>query len=133
MSDERINLDGVISVISDCVTCGCRYTVPQRMWDEQRKAGGFHYCPNGHNQGWSKDGCENAKLHRERDRLQQRLAEKDDDIRQLERSITAHKGQATKLKKRASAGVCSCCNRTFQNLARHMATKHPDIGKEKAA
>jgi hypothetical protein len=23
-------------------------------------------------------------------------------------------------------GVCPCCNRTFQNLARHMAGKHPD-------
>lgn len=30
-----------------------------------------------------------------------------------------------RLRKRASAGVCPCCNRTFSQLARHMQTKHP--------
>jgi hypothetical protein len=23
--------------------------------------------------------------------------------------------------------VCPCCNRSFQNLRRHMATKHPEF------
>jgi hypothetical protein len=31
-----------------------------------------------------------------------------------------------RIEKRIHAGVCPCCNRTFQNLARHMNTKHPD-------
>lgn len=26
---------------------------------------------------------------------------------------------------------CPCCTRTFQNLAKHMASEHPDFGKEK--
>jgi hypothetical protein len=25
-------------------------------------------------------------------------------------------------------GVCPCCNRTFQQLARHMKAKHPGYG-----
>lgn len=37
----------------------------------------------------------------------------------------AFKGVVTKLKKRAANGVCPCCNRTFVDLARHMAGKHP--------
>ena len=36
-------------------------------------------------------------------------------------------GQITKLKKRVSHGVCPCCNRTFQNLQRHMKTQHPEF------
>ena len=39
----------------------------------------------------------------------------------------AAKGQISKLKKRASAGVCPCCNRSFQNLRRHMGNKHPEF------
>lgn len=35
----------------------------------------------------------------------------------------ARQGAEKKLR-RVNAGVCPCCNRTFQNLARHMATKH---------
>ena len=30
----------------------------------------------------------------------------------------------------AKAGTCPCCNRTFTNLARHMASKHKDVGAE---
>ena len=132
--NDTVNLNGVLAVISDCITCGVRYTVPKSMWDKQQTEGGFHKCPNGHSLGWNEDGCENAKLRRERDRLKQQAARKDDEINwqrdqreTAERSASAYKGQVTKLKKRAKAGVCPCCNRTFQNLARHMESKHSDM------
>jgi hypothetical protein len=32
----------------------------------------------------------------------------------------------TRIKKRVAAGVCPCCNRSFKDLARHMAGQHPD-------
>lgn len=32
------------------------------------------------------------------------------------------KAQTTRVKN----GVCPCCNRSFQNLKRHMNTKHPN-------
>lgn len=41
----------------------------------------------------------------------------------------AQKGQNTRLKNRIAAGVCPCCNRSFQNVARHMAGQHPDFQK----
>ena len=44
-----------------------------------------------------------------------------------ERRASAARGQVTKLKNRAAAGVCPCCNRQFQNLKNHMATKHPEF------
>jgi hypothetical protein len=95
------------------------------------------YCPNGHAQSFLKGESEEAKLRRERDQLAQRIAEKDDAIeaeRQrrvlAERRVAAAKGQVTKLKNRASKGVCPCCNRHFANLERHMATKHPAFTTE---
>jgi DNA repair exonuclease SbcCD ATPase subunit len=50
-------------------------------------------------------------------------------LRDTEKSLIAQKGVTTRIKNRASNGVCPCCNRTFQNLARHMHTKHPDFAK----
>lgn len=42
----------------------------------------------------------------------------------------AEKGAKTRLKKRIANGVCACCGRSFENLRRHMATKHPDFVKD---
>ena len=43
------------------------------------------------------------------------------------RQLTAKKGAITKLNKRIGNGVCPCCNRTFVNVQRHMASKHPEL------
>lgn len=32
----------------------------------------------------------------------------------------------TRAKKRAATGTCPCCGRSFVQLRRHMAAKHPD-------
>lgn len=133
-TDSIVAIRGTRHVVSDCITCGILYTVPERMWNEQRKFGGYHHCPNGHRQGWSKTESENAKIRRERDRLTQQLAERDDAIAReqsrrkiAERSSAAYKGQVTKLRKRAKAGMCPCCNRHFNNVDRHMKSQHPDF------
>lgn len=49
---------------------------------------------------------------------------------QQSRSVSAYKGQITNLKNRVKNGVCPCCHRTFQNLQRHMHTKHPAYASE---
>ena len=36
--------------------------------------------------------------------------------------------QYRRIRDRVKNGVCPCCERTFQNLARHMATEHPEFG-----
>lgn len=33
--------------------------------------------------------------------------------------------QARRLKKRAAAGTCPCCKRSFSNMATHMRKQHP--------
>ncbi len=48
---------------------------------------------------------------------------------QLAHQVRAQKAAKTKLKNRIKHGVCPCCKRTFQNIAKHIATKHPGYGK----
>lgn len=104
------------------------------------------FCPFGHQQHFCQDQGIRGQLdavRRERDRLKQIAAQKDDDIlAERERgdranaradhnanSARAYKGVATKLKKRVVNGVCPCCNRHFRELESHMRTKHPDFPK----
>lgn len=121
-----------------CGSCGVIHCIPTAMYESAKKEGGWWHCPNGHVRGW-KDGTEKteiANLRRERDRLNQRVAERDDEITHqrdlregVERRLNATKGVVTRIKNRVGHGVCPCCTRTFGNLAKHMATKHADYAK----
>ena len=118
-----------------CSECGVVYFFPDKWSETASREGKSWQCPNGHGQCYRESGYD--KLRRERDRLKQEVARAEDDAHQNlelalhhERSAAAYKGQVTKIKKRTKAGVCACCNRTFQNLARHMQSKHPDMDPE---
>lgn len=86
------------------------------------------YCPYcGSKRHFTGDSAE-AKLKRleqERDAARRR-AENERNSR------IAVQGHLTRAKKRAAAGTCACCKRTFSNVARHMKTKHPEFVKEQA-
>ena len=119
--------------LTDC-WCGLPFSMPERLYEQCKRNGTTFFCPLGHRIVFRE--TEADKYRRERDRLKQQLARKDDTISSLyeqrdkaERRLSATKGQVTRLKNRASAGVCPCCNRSFQNLKRHMNTKHPDYAK----
>jgi DNA repair exonuclease SbcCD ATPase subunit len=111
--------------------CGMRHAIPSELYDFQQRQ---HrdgekqtaiYCPLGHNYIISGKG--------EAEQLREQLAtetRRRKAARELlaaeERSHAATRGHLTRTKKRVGGGVCPCCNRTFQQLARHMANKHPD-------
>lgn len=132
MTDATIRILGLTCVVAECITCGVPFTVPLTVYEEHRKRGGYHHCSNGHSQGWSKDRSKEEKDRQELARLRQQQVQWDWERRELltqadheRRRAAASRGQVTKLKKRAAAGVCPCCNRTFQDLARHMSGQHP--------
>lgn len=109
---------------------------PIWMSDEEetmlRRSGAGWHCLWGHPQIF-KPGKTDAEIAREerdeairqRDLERQRAARRAEERDAALRREAAAKGQVTKLKNRAAAGVCPCCNRTFVQLARHMKTKHP--------
>lgn len=118
--------------IQQCASCGCYFGVPSGFTANRRSDKGSFYCPNGHSMSYNESELD--RVRRERDRLKQGAAEKDDEIKrqrelrkETERKLVAAKGQMTKLRKRVSNGVCPCCNRTFADMARHMQTKHPEF------
>jgi hypothetical protein len=112
-----------------CGTCGVHHAIPAAMYDTLQKDGGYWHCPNGHQRGFrtGTEKAEQEKIRRERDQLKQ-------DTARLHERIQEEKSRAEKAEKklaastkRAMAGVCPCCNRTFSNVQRHMQTKHPNV------
>lgn len=124
-----------------CPSCGILFAWPAEFHDAVRKSGGRHkgYCPNGHVIQWAKSEAdlvrdELAQERHLRQRAEQNVAYWQDDAREAReraererRRANGYKGHATRITKRAKAGVCPCCNRTFKQLAAHMANKHPEF------
>lgn len=133
--------------MAEPVSVGTCYRCGEPMWmtaatrQTYLRNHAVFYCTHGHQQHFAEGKTREQKLQeqldderRQRQRAEQRVAQKDDEIGQqrlfkerAERSASAYKGQATRLRNRAKTGVCPCCNRTFQQLARHMASQHPDF------
>lgn len=67
------------------------------------------------------------RVTRERDRLKQDEAYWAQRVNDENRRAKKAEGEIRRQAKRSAAGVCSACNRTFQNMARHMHTKHPEL------
>ena len=126
---EIVLLHGTRHEVELCITCGIAYTVPEIVCNEQRRNGGYHYCPNGHQQGWGKGNTEFDKLRRERDRAVQEQARLEQEAREAEQRALKAEAATKRLKKRAAAGVCPCCHRTVSQMQKHMATKHPEYVK----
>ncbi len=103
----------------NCGECGGTYAINERYRQQKYDKSGFWTCPYC-KCSWGYEKSQIKKLEEERDaeirrhqatlaRLNQTAAEKDKLARKL---------------KRVDRGVCPECNRTFQNLGRHMACKH---------
>ena len=131
--------DNIIS--ESCCNCKQPIWMPVSVQRFLRSSHRTFYCLHGHGQSYTVEPSEADKLRKQLDaerqscqRAEQRVAERDDAVReQRERAdhernrANGYKGHATRITKRAKAGVCPCCNRTFKALAAHMATKHPQF------
>jgi len=117
--------------------CGRVFAVSEATNDWMREKGGSIYCPAGHLIRYGKSNEQELRdeLTRERARLDQTRAMLE-TVRQQrnhqERRAQTYKGHLTRTKRRIAAGVCPCCHRTFQALARHMKNQHPAYEKSMA-
>lgn len=112
-----------------CPKCGIEYAAPKTFMEECKKDPSiiFH-CPNGHPRHFSESEAD--RLRRERDSLKQQTARLEDEARQERKRAEKAEAATKRLKKRAAAGNCPCCKRSFSNMARHMQTKHPEFRAE---
>lgn len=119
--------------------CGISFAVPAWWEAERRRLHDDFYCPNGHSlkfTGTTDEQRRIEKLEAEKRRLQLVADRVLDDYRierearkSTQRKLSATKGVLTRTKNRVARGVCPCCNRTFANLARHMAGQHPEYAE----
>jgi len=118
----------------ECCSCGVPFAMPADLLQWFRDGEDrWCWCPNGHQQHFAESDATrlkrrlaDAEQRLERAREGRRLAEA--EAERQRRSGVALKGQLTKARRRAAHGVCpvpDCHRRPFDNLAAHMAAKHP--------
>lgn len=113
----------------ECSVCAVIFAIPLKMKSRLQESSETFYCPNGHRQYYPAGKNE---LERLREKLDEQTKQATAMAEKAHIAAVAEKrarNELVKIKKRASVGVCPCCNRTFQPLARHMKSKHPDLIK----
>lgn len=107
-------------VVRECPSCGITYALPRSFYDKCHAKGERFYCPNGHSLGWNETDS---------DRLRKAEAQKAHLADQLQAATLEAERRRVQLvrdRHRFANGVCPCCNRSFENVRRHMQSKHPD-------
>jgi len=104
--------------------CGHFVALPPDVLEKRRQDGETFWCPFGHPLSFNQ--TENARLKAEL------YAVKQDRLRAVEAAGKARREldgalvEIGKLHKRVQGGVCPYCKRTFRQMQRHMANKHPE-------
>ncbi len=105
-----------------CYKCGIHFGMPIDFDNQRHRDGETWYCPNGHGQVY-RESTE-QRLQRELIEARTYNAQTREELAGEKKQHAATKGQLTRSKNRAKAGMCDQCKRVFQNYARHMETVH---------
>lgn len=114
------------NVVFDAIHCGnCDiiFAISREMITELKRTGKLFYCPNGHHIGYSDN--ETKRLRTQLDTKSRELvAARCETLAERQKREQAEAALA-RHQKRTKNGVCPCCHRSFEALARHIKTKHP--------
>jgi hypothetical protein len=115
---------------TDCAACGVLFAVDTEFLTRRRKDGKSFYCPNGHSLSYGKSEADKLREELKQktaayERATARAIFERDQRKATERSLIATKGHVTRLRKHVQAGLCPYgCRRHFDDLERHIASKH---------
>lgn len=123
--------------VGPCSECGVESAMPANMLRQRRSDKQVFYCPNGHQQMFRKSDVDDLKEKLEREQVARKRAEdlRNASLQELENArlqTRMTRGKLKALKQRTKNGVCPCCHRSFVQLQRHMATKHPEFANEES-
>lgn len=141
---ENIKYDTMVTLVTiQCYKCCVPFAIPERLNQVLKDTKETFYCPNGHGQIYTKSTesilreqlakAEQDRLKSEQDLKNQLAASRQSTNfwnERFSKQVTETKKVKTRLKNtrlRIAHGVCPCCNRTFEDLARHMKSKHPEF------
>ena len=130
MSQTFVTCQNTTLTVMTC-WCGCVHAVTEELHSAWKYGSRDNLCcPLGHtyvpaSRRENREKQLEARITSLNDRLDLARTQRD----KAEKRASAYKGHITKIKKRIGTGVCPCCHRSFQNLARHMKHKHPKYGQ----
>jgi len=116
--------------IEECYKCGVAFGMPEELRRGHFENGGDFWCPNGHRQHFITTEVQRLRRklgisQREAERERLRVVHAQEQQEAAERSLRSTKGHLTRTRKRIVNGACPYCHRSFKDLRRHMASKHP--------
>jgi hypothetical protein len=101
--------------------CNQHFAMSEAFYRQTRRTRETWYCPSGHPRIWLGESDE-SKLRR----AQARETALKDQLAAATREAEEVRVALLRDRQRFAKGVCPCCNRSFDNVRRHMETKHPD-------
>jgi hypothetical protein len=101
--------------------CDVEFAMTRHFYEETRRTGQAWYCPNGHRRVWG--GPTTDQKLRDAETREVALT---DQLAAAVRDAETVRVALLRDRQRFANGVCPCCNRSFGNVRRHMATQHPD-------
>lgn len=128
---EKVTMATALAVVF-CPSCNIPHGIPDEMqsraqyWKERVTI----YCPNGHSWNYTRNKNEEDRLRALIAQERDALSATQDALNAEKRQHSATKGQLTKTKRRAHAGMCPVegCQRSFVyagRIAKHIASAHP--------
>ncbi len=129
----NVKVEADISLVTiNCGECGGTYAINSRYYKQRQDYGGYWHCPYCQT-SWGFGETEFDKLKKQLQKEEMRtrtlrfeLEQSEQDLKHQTHLTRAEKAAKTRIKNRVHKGVCPHCNRHFQNLQRHMETKHKD-------
>lgn len=111
-----------VVVFEECFTCGAPIAMSEGQQRQFHETGMTIRCVLGHGtvRRQSDLSIARAKLQEAQDRL----ARAETSLRNEQKAHGATRRAKQRLQDRVRNGVCPHCHRSFQNLKRHIASKH---------
>lgn len=100
---------------------GFDFAMSRTFYDETQRTKRTWYCPMGHPRAWRGKTTEQSLKD-----ARAKATHLQDQLRAAVRDAEASRVQLLRDRARFANGVCPCCNRFFDNVHRHMSSKHPD-------
>lgn len=112
-----------------CHMCGVTFGMARDFKNQRHTDGETFYCPAGHGMVYRE--TTKQELERVRGQLafnRELLAAESRNHEATANKLRGTKGALTRTKRRANAGVCLDCHRTFVDVVRHREKMHPEGG-----
>ncbi len=120
-------------VSTNCVACGIVFAVPEDWLANSRNNHRDFWCPNGCRLSFrgeteaEKLAKQLASTRANLDQAEMATRDKQRQVESAQRQEALARKETERVKRRAKAACCPCCNRTFVQLRKHMAAKHPEF------